>query len=344
MREIKALVTVDGVFAGSVPVFTVGSSWWADVEPVTAHLDHVLGVRTSVLRLVSTTGEGARDGLVTYQVEAHGTPDPGALSPEGAQDFPDTPLRLPWARPGGTTELLVWADNHVRRIGSPVQVKTWNLSCLYRIPTDAGTVWLKAIPPFTADEAVAIRMVARHDPDLVPEVLASAPGRLLLADVPGMDCWTPTERQIAEVVPRMVAVQAALAGPPELRVRPPKVEPAGGLPDTLLHGDFHPGNWRSTGVVLDWADAHWGHPALDAVRLCEFTEPELHPLIEDVWMRAWLEHLPASDPATALRLARPISHLVNAVKYQEFLDNIEDSERCYHEGDPEAEFALFSAG
>lgn len=341
MREIKALVTVDGVFAGSVPVFTVDSPWWADVEPVTAHLDEVLGVRTSVLRLVSTTGEGARDGLVTYQVEAHSTL--GALSSEGAQDFPDAPRRLPWARPGGTTELLDWADEHVRRIGPPVQVKTWNLSCLYRIPTDTGTVWLKAIPPFAADESAVMRMVARRDPDLVPEIVAAAPGRLLIADAPGTDCWTPTEDQIADIVPRMVAVQAALAGPPELRVYLPKV-PACGLPDTLLHGDFHPGNWRSSGKILDWADAHWGHPALDAARLCEFAEPELHPFIEDVWTRAWLEHRPGSDPATALRLARPVSHLVNAAKYQDFLDNIEDSERCYHEGDPEAELERARSG
>ena len=32
-----------------------------------------------------------------------------------------------------------------------------------------------------------------------------------------------------------------------------------GLPDTLVHGDFHSGNWRSDGgppVVVDFADAH----------------------------------------------------------------------------------------
>ena len=41
--------------------------------------------------------------------------------------------------------------------GPAVQVKTWNLSCLYRLPTADGTAWAKATPPFMADEAEVIR-------------------------------------------------------------------------------------------------------------------------------------------------------------------------------------------
>src|SRR3954449_1061895 len=39
-----------------------------------------------------------------------------------------------------------------------------------------------------------------------------------------------------------------------------------GIPGTLVHGDFHPGNWRSDGeslVLLDWGDVGVGHPMLD---------------------------------------------------------------------------------
>jgi hypothetical protein len=37
-----------------------------------------------------------------------------------------------------------------------------------------------------------------------------------------------------------------------------------------------------------------------------------------------------------LRIAEPLAHLAYAVRYQEFLDNIEPSERVYHLGDPAA--------
>jgi aminoglycoside phosphotransferase (APT) family kinase protein len=116
--------------------------------------------------------------------------------------------------------------------------------------------------------------------------------------------------------------------------------PSFGLPDTLLHGDFHPGNWRSSGVVLDWAEAHWGHPALDAAKLIEYLNPSLADLATRVWCQSWLRHRPDSDPWTALEHARPAAHLLAAQVYQEFLDNIEESERVYHRGDPEEHLAL----
>ncbi|MFD1146728.1 hypothetical protein [Saccharothrix hoggarensis] len=165
MREIRALVTVGGRYAGEAEPFAVDSPWWNDVEPVTAHLDRVLGVPTSVLRLVATATSGTRDGVVTYQVEAERVPD------------------------GGLTRSA--------------------------------------------------------DPDLAPAVRAAEPGRVLPADAPRVDCRLPD----AEVVERVVE----------------------------------------------------------------------------------------NDPASALRHARPASHLVGARVYQEFLDHVEPSERVYHLGNPEAE-------
>lgn len=337
MREIRALVTVGGKYVGAAEPFTVESPWWSDVEPVTGHLDRALGVTTSVLRLVGTTTRGARDGVVTYQVEADRVPSRG-LSVGGRHEFPDHPSRLPWARPGGPAALVEWARQHVEVTGPPVQVKSWNLSCLYRLPTATGAVWAKATPPFMADEAAVIRLVASVDPSLAPPLIAAEPGRVLLAEASGVDCWAPGDEVVERIVPRWVAVQAALAGAPRLRERGVRV-PDFGLPATLLHGDFHPGNWRSGGVVLDWGDAHWGHPALDAARLVGFVAPEFRPSIERAWVDAWLRHYPSSDPVSALRHARPASHLVGALVYQEFLDNIEPSERVYHLGDPEAELA-----
>ncbi|MGW3044720.1 phosphotransferase family protein [Kitasatospora sp. NPDC001159] len=113
-----------------------------------------------------------------------------------------------------------------------------------------------------------------------------------------------------------------------------------GLPETLVHGDFHPGNWRSDGttsVVVDYADACLGHPALDGLRPRAYLTPAAWQHHSRVWTNAWQQHAPGSDPHRALELAEPLYHLSYALRYQEFLDHIEPSERPYHEGDPAAQ-------
>jgi Ser/Thr protein kinase RdoA (MazF antagonist) len=249
-----------------------------------------------------------------------------------------------------------------------VQHRTWNLAALFRLPTHRGPVWLKAIPPFAAAEPVALAAYRHADPALVPEVIAAGPGRLLLADVPGAEGGSATEADVAAVVARLVGAQARLEVPAAaIPDRRPEVQQtavdrlldgplrdeltpaehaavhriqagwarlaASGLPDTLVHGDFHPGNWRLTAagpVVLDFADAHLGHPALDACRAIDYLPPHHRAAAARAWIAAWSRAAPRSRPADALRIA----HLAYAVRYQEFLDNIEPTERLYHLGDP----------
>ncbi len=271
-------------------------------------------------------------------------------------------------------ELLEWASRHVELTGPPVQRKTWNLAGLFRLPTAGGPVWLKAIPGFAAAEPAAITAFAEADPGLVPAVLASAPGRLLLADVPGTDCWYASPQVVADAVHRLATTQARIGRPPRaVPDRRPEVlaaavgdlldGPVGaelspgelraarglrwrwemladcGLPDTLVHGDFHPGNWRHGGgrpVVLDLADAHLGNPVLDGLRAISFLPEDRRGAAAGAWVAAWAAAIPRSRPAEALRIAEPLAHLTYAVRYQEFLDNIEPSEHVYHRGDPAA--------
>jgi hypothetical protein len=110
-----------------------------------------------------------------------------------------------------------------------------------------------------------------------------------------------------------------------------------GLPDTVVHGDFHPGNWRrgvGAPVVLDCADAHVGNPVLDGLRAIDFLPADRRRAAADAWIAAWTSAVPGARPAEALRIAEPLAHLAYAVRYQEFLDNIEPSEHVYHLGDP----------
>jgi hypothetical protein len=391
-RRVRALVLHDGALLGALPAFDVASPWWADVEPVAVELDRRLGARTAVLRMVATTGASPRGGEVTYLTEAltrpaadvvwDGATVPGVLAPHER--------RMQWAEPGGPTRVLGWAAAELRAlnrpiIGPPVQVKSWNLSCLYRLPTSAGPVWVKCTPPFLAPEALAAGYVAEHDPGLVPAILATtADGKCtLMAEVPGADCWDADAATIREVLRRHVSAQVALAGRelpglPDHRVSTlvtrtgRLVEPdvtgelsgaerhalsrlvAGlsaraaaiaeaGLPETLVHGDFHPGNWRSDGhnrVVFDWCDASRGHPACDLIRLSGWLPAPLAELASEVWEAAWRAAVPGCAPARAAQLVRPIQHLEAALTYQGFLDGIEPDERPYHEGDPAEQIRL----
>jgi hypothetical protein len=363
-RTVSALVTSGTECFGEIGPFAVDVPWWAEVESVTARVGAALGVPVMVLRLLSVDGgEGARDGHARYHAEALDRP---TRPPVDWVDLGVDPLRAAWADPAGLRELLDWAVSAVGRpLTGPIeQRRTWNLAGLFRLPTADGPVWLKATPPFAADESAVIAAFAQLDPDLVPTVVASAPNRLLLEDIPGVDCWQADAATVTSAVRGLVAAQAALAipataDPRELRIgellerlaveltaeeikaatklaaRWPELLDCG-LPDTVVHGDFHPGNWRSDGgdpKVLDWSDAHLGNPVLDALRACDFL-PSQQDLITRVWCDAWWAEAPGCDPERAMRIGEPLAHLMYAVRYQEFLDGIEDSERIYHLGDP----------
>ncbi|GAA1367705.1 hypothetical protein GCM10009661_22520 [Catellatospora chokoriensis] len=107
-----------------------------------------------------------------------------------------------------------------------------------------------------------------------------------------------------------------------------------GLPDTLVHGDFHPGNVRGTAdrhAVIDWGDCVIGHPAIDLLRMCEqLADPEPLRL---AWARSWRAAVPGGDPERAVALIEPLVALRNAAAYAGFLDAIEPSEWPYHADD-----------
>jgi hypothetical protein len=109
-----------------------------------------------------------------------------------------------------------------------------------------------------------------------------------------------------------------------------------GLPETLVHGDFHPGNWRFDGqglVLMDWGDTGVGHPMLDLDAFIDRVPDHVRPRILVEWFDAWRQHRPQADPARAAELIGPAAALRAAVVYQRFLDGIEPSERRYHEAD-----------
>jgi hypothetical protein len=114
-----------------------------------------------------------------------------------------------------------------------------------------------------------------------------------------------------------------------------------GIPDTLVHGDFHPGNLRGDGtrlVLLDWGDCGVGHPLLDRAAFLGRIPAAERGSVVSGWDDAWRSAVPGCDPVRAGQLLEPVAALRQAVVYDAFLRGIEPSERRYHAGDPAAWF------
>jgi hypothetical protein len=214
MGRVVTLVLVrpDGTVIGVLPSFTASTPWWPDVAEVVETCSLIHGVHITVLRLldaVAADPAGGMGGSVTYIAELDGPPP--AATRRGTSPLPDDPLRARWARPGGPARDLAWADEQLIAAGRPrqgpaVQMKTWNLSSIWRLPTSHGDVWLKAVPPFFAHEGAVIHALAA--PALPPLIAFDDLGRTLLEDVHGVDQYqAPTERH-AVMIDTLVALQA----------------------------------------------------------------------------------------------------------------------------------------
>jgi hypothetical protein len=377
MRTVRLVLTgADRTVRGELPEFPVESPWWSDVEPVVGDARERFGAEIHVLRLVDVIGGEpslARSGIVTYEAELLGAA-PAAVRPTEVDIGGDDPLRAPWARPGGVQAMVDWADRFVDHTGPAEQVKSWNLSCLLRLPTTGGLVWCKAVPPFFDHEGAILELVGSMAPHLVPPVLAGTPGLTLMGHVDGTDQWGAGPELAKSMVTAFVGLQRAVtveqllgAGLPDWRspallaatqrlchrddvratLAPAEVALLDRLVDELpdrfaaldrcgiepglIHGDFHPGNWRAgadTLVLLDWGDSGVGHPLLDMPAFLGRMPAEDASSVQDHWMA-----LLPGDAKLAAELIAPIAALRQAIIYRSFLDAIEPAEHRYHAAD-----------
>jgi hypothetical protein len=110
-----------------------------------------------------------------------------------------------------------------------------------------------------------------------------------------------------------------------------------GIPDTVVHGDFHTGNvrWTEAGpVIFDWGDCGVGNPLLDLPPFDRNLSMGDRPSVRARWIEQWTIAAPGSDPARAAALIEPLGPLRLAIIYQRFLDGIEETEQIYHRTDP----------
>jgi hypothetical protein len=177
------LVTSDGSTVGALPPFEVDTPWWQDAEAVVRGARDRLGVAVTILRMLAAEHPGPPGGAVTYLAEVD-APVP-AQPWRGVID--DHALRLPWADPGGPERDLRWAASELaarglRPTGRARQVRSWNLSSIWRLPVEGQTghplldaaAFLDRIP---AGDVPAVR--AHWDRAWRPIVPGSEPERAL---------------------------------------------------------------------------------------------------------------------------------------------------------------------
>ncbi|WP_229069849.1 phosphotransferase family protein [Actinoplanes sp. DH11] len=365
MSRTVSLVLVDphGAVLGALPPFPVVTPWWQEVTEVVAKA----GADVTVLRLLHADRPAPHGGHVTYLAETRDSPAGLLPVTPSLAPHPLRAPWAEVGGPAASLAWAAGALDRIGLSGAvPRQQRTWNLSAIWRFDAPDGTpvAWLKQVPRFFAHEPVVLRMVDAVSPGLVPYVLAAGEqGRTLLAHVPGEDRYGAGPSLAAAVVDAFHPVQAHFAtrvdellaaGLPDHRLDPARVEAvaaphldripgladvlaelpgrlaelaACGMPDTLLHGDLHPGNVRTgpdgSPVIVDWGDSGAGHPAFDALRLS--SDPGV--------LRDWAGRWPGCDALRAVELVRPLAGLRQAVVYADFVANIEPAERVYHADD-----------
>ncbi len=311
------LVDTDGALLGALPPMPVSTPWWSEAWPIVDAARDRHGLEVVVLRILDADLPHPHGGHVTYLAEvASSTRPPRDLLPwPGPLD--EEPLRQPWARPGGPDDDLRWADEALHavgllRSGPGVQVRTWNLSSLWRLPVDGRQVWLKHVPHFFGHEGGVIAALGSEH---LPRLVAHDGARVLLEEIPGVDQYEAAPETLEAAVDLLVGLQASTATrvdelrslgmpdwspatlassiadaidrnadelePDERRLLTAFVETfperfdriaAAGLPDTLVHGDFGPYNLRAGPGSLVILD--WGDSGIG------------HPLLDQPSMLA----------------------------------------------------------
>ncbi len=264
----------------------------------------------------------------------------------------------------------------LERVGPARQVRTWNLSSIWELPLRDGSAWLKVVPPFFAHEGDILRRLQDgpvphllgHDGDRIlmagipgedrydaalPELLemlsllvaiqaewldraddllamrlpdwrgpALAQAIRTLAGRRGDDLSDGDRVGLDRLVEGLAARLAALAGT--------------GIPDTLVHGDAHPGNVRGRPgslTLLDWGDCGVGHPLLDLEAFLDRIPADAVPAVRGRWLDEWRARVPGSDPDRAAVILAPLAAARQALIYQAFVDGIEPVERRHHDAD-----------
>ena len=382
-HRLASAVLVDANEAplGQLAPIRLSTPWFQEIAELVQAVRQQYNINITILRLLQVDDSHLPEIEVSYLAEV----DPRTITSiellPRKGNLHEHPLRLPYARAGGPDLDLTWANNALIEAGfgsviDQQQIRTWNLSSIWKLNTASDTFWLKSVPPFFAHEGKALRLFKREK---VPRLVAADQQHILMQHLPGEDCYDAGVEQMLHMVGSLVELQwqwrdrlseLSEAGLPDwhaeflgkkipavihrymdklseshqsilskfesdLPSRLSQLEDCG-IPSTLVHGDYHPGNWRGTGTdltILDWGDCFIGHPLLDHPALIDRAGDHADQLLSH-WQSLWQAKLPNADIARAFDLIAPVATARMAVVFKGFLDNIEPNERIYHDTDP----------
>jgi hypothetical protein len=181
----------------------------ADPAPLNRSARERLGLEISVLRCLQD-GPADADGIrrQVYEAECHGdgvpTPALGAWAGLASLDaaslaapaqrlilqawLAERQVRAPsrergeWTRFGWRDRVTAWASAELRRhratrILEIEQLRVWETSCVLRLRTDDGDLYLKALPRSAATEPRLTRRLAETHPRWTAPVMAAEPER-----------------------------------------------------------------------------------------------------------------------------------------------------------------------
>jgi Phosphotransferase enzyme family len=258
----------------------------------------------------------------------------------------------------------------------PVEVlQQWCISSVLRCGTDEGPVYLKGVFSIFHHEPALTQALAAQYPTLVPEILAvDVPrGWMLMRELPGtqvgddgVERWSDAARAIAGIhrdwsnrddeLRALGAQDRTLAGlASEIRTTFDAVEIAadgmvselerrcdelarGPLPQTLVHGDFHPWNVMVDGGglrIFDWSDACMSHPFFDLPTFLERAEDDgARETLLQTYLAAWADVASLEELRAAYERALPLACVHHAISYLRIDEALEPDDRWVFAGAP----------
>jgi len=154
---------------------------------------------------------------------------------------------------------------------------------------------------------------------------AGVPVRGLAETMHGFDEVLATSVELAELTADELAAARALRDDVHAVV---EQLASLGLPDTLVHGDLHPGNIAHDGdslVLYDWSDAAVSHPFLDLVHLSHRLPDDEAVRARAAYAEVWRAAYPGVDLDRAVELAAQVNPLFQMVSYEQIYRDQEDA-------------------
>jgi hypothetical protein len=271
-------------------------------------------------------------------------------------------LSAPWERQGWLRSTSAWIEEQLGDLGylptAPIQVvKSWGISCILRVPTDSGDLYLKeSLRTLTCcDESTVVPGLGALYPEHIPRVVATDGGRILLRDFGQpigtalSDVWKDVfttfgriqvdatrhidelltigcrDSDASQLADRIVAMAPDTEDGQSLSRLARTLEEMSSelfghrVPRSLVHGDLHLANVAQCGD--DYVFFDWTD--------CSVSHPFLDVAYifaenarnekecRDVYLALWTDYEPWDRLMRMWSLAEPLSALHQAFTYQE---------------------------